>query len=264
MHRLTLALSLGHSEVFRARVLTRFLVLLSVPCAVPAKDAVGLLRTLVVRPRTPPPPAPRPGACGSGIRLKQHNLFFPPAAPLIPPLPPTIPQEHAIGVAESPDRGDAWQPRADHLVYYALAAVPFAGQDFVDLAPEDVAELFGRVGHYLALRERGVRPGLQLVSPATDDFLEDIWVRIRGRGARPPSPFPPSVAFEDGGAGPETLSLMPSSPRPATHRRAVWRRRTSRATSTPRPSRWVSSPDAAATREPRPTQSCFTSAWRFR
>ena len=84
-----------------------------------------------------------------------------------------------MAVAESPDRGDAWQPRADHLVYYALAAVPFAGQDFVDLAPAEVAELFDRVRAYLALRGRGVRAALQLVSPAADDFIEDIWVRNR-------------------------------------------------------------------------------------
>lgn len=115
-----------------------------------------------------------------------------------------------------------------------LAAVPFAGQDFVNLAPDLVAELFDRVREYLGLRVRGVPPALQLISPAEgeperDDFIEDIWVRaLRKRVKTRPAGCPPGSKplLSVVGVG-EQSSLTPfCASRPARLRRAASRQPT--------------------------------------
>jgi len=90
------------------------------------------------------------------------------------------------------DAGDdgAWQPRADSLVYAALAAVPFAGQELPDGNVEGMEAFLLLVSDYLARRRvRGVDAQLRPLRAADEaqaaesgegeDYVEELWGRIQ-------------------------------------------------------------------------------------
>ena len=63
----------------------------------------------------------------------------------------------ALAAAQDPGRPDGWQPRADALVYYALAALVFAGAELPDGDAEGLSGFNALVEAYLAAREhRGI------------------------------------------------------------------------------------------------------------
>ena len=68
-------------------------------------------------------------------------------------------------------------------MYYALAAIPFAGQALATAAPGGYEALFGHVRRFLSLHRRGVPAALRPLSgegaeDEEEDFLEDLWGRV--------------------------------------------------------------------------------------
>jgi nuclear cap-binding protein subunit 1 len=93
----------------------------------------------------------------------------------------------AVAAADAAEPG--WQPRADFLIYIALAAMPWAGATLSSATEANAGEIFdvlmGSIEDYLARRTQGPDPAAMVFSPAAgspagmvDDWLEELWGRV--------------------------------------------------------------------------------------
>ncbi|GBF87915.1 nuclear cap-binding subunit 1 [Raphidocelis subcapitata] len=89
--------------------------------------------------------------------------------------------------------GAAWQPWADHLAYCAVAALPWAGGDLADAAPDELGAVLEAAEAYMAARpaarDEGLSPWLPGILPEGDavsgadsggaSFLGELWDAVR-------------------------------------------------------------------------------------
>eukprot|EP00271_Cylindrocystis_brebissonii_P014828 TRINITY_DN36413_c0_g1_i1.p1 TRINITY_DN36413_c0_g1~~TRINITY_DN36413_c0_g1_i1.p1 ORF type:complete len:998 (+),score=280.61 TRINITY_DN36413_c0_g1_i1:180-3173(+) len=129
-----------------------------------------------------------------------------------------------------------WQPRADFYVFCVLTTLPFCALELIEqTSREEVSRLLSSVEAYRSLRKVSSQPGFQVFLPQTEqqgqageapveeDFLEDLFVRIRALeanewvGQAVPRPW---LAFQERlraikAHEMSALSLPPVPPRPS-------------------------------------------------
>lgn len=75
----------------------------------------------------------------------------------------------AATIADADGDGRSWQPYADHLVYMALASLPFGGPEMAEGGPEQLQALLEATDAYMARRPRATQPSLRPFSAAIKD-----------------------------------------------------------------------------------------------